>query len=557
MGSEQNYFLPKSMTPASPLDRLAAQLIDVILLIITSFAIAMYAGTHGLVISIGLFVVYFLICHYLWGQTLGKKMIGIRLISIRAQSLTFWRLILRETLGRIFCLGSLFLGYMRIIVFKDRRGLHDFFSGSAVVSDEKFRTSFAHFLAIVFTVALTFSFSTYYLLFKTTFIAKVGLHVLQSQGLKVSSLTGNMADGWSVDSFAGGNSFMSYSAKGIHFAHSPSGFYSRGTWHVQQLSIKELDVKISPQLLNFSYFQRKPASAVFNAPMAKDLQFAFFNIKGLVDLFKVESLKISDGEKFNMQLSDLSVSGLNYANGTMTVSGFKTSEKSESKVDVSHFVYKPIEKILQLRMKMSAPKKVYSLLKKDLQMTLSWQGSLVQPERFKLMTFDNRLNLDYYRGELLVTTTDFTPAHYFQASDIFHKISVKLKNSTCNSVSCIQSLKGKGSFFVQQRKVDFKNEMAWLVGSDAEVLRFHYFDLVTALFEPLPVLKVVSEQPLLDFISQYYFQKPLHELADNEQKIIRRDQAYFKVMKERFDPNRPKHIDTFLLRSPSEMSENK
>ncbi|MBY0384161.1 hypothetical protein K2X05_03295, partial [bacterium] len=197
------------------------------------------------------------------------------------------------------------------------------------------------------------------------------------------------------------------------------------------------------------------------------------------------------------------------------------------------------------------------LLRKDLQMTLSWQGSLVQPERFKLMAFDNRLNLDYYRGELLVTATELTPSHYFKASDTFHKISAKLKNSNCQNVSCIQSLKGKGSFFVQQRQVDFKNDEAFLVGSETEVLRFNYFDVVTALFEPLPVLKVVSEDPLQDFISQFYFQKPLHQLAENEQKIIRRDQVYFKVMKERFDPNRPKHIDTFLLRSPSEMSENK
>lgn len=557
MSSDKNYFLPKSMTPASPLDRLAAQLIDVILLILSSFVIAVYAGTHGLLISSGLFIFYFLVCHYLWGQTLGKKMIGIRLISIRAQSLTLWRLILRETFGRFFCLGSLFIGYARIVFFKDRRGLHDFFSGSAVVSDEKFRTSFAHFLAIVFTVVLTFSFSTYYLLFKTTFIAKVGLHVLQSQGIKVSSLSGNLAEGWSVDSFAGGNKFMSYSAKGIHFAHSPSGFYRRGTWHVQQLSVKELQIKISPNVFNFSYFQRKPASVSFNAPSARDLQFAFFNIKGLVDHLKIGNLSISDGEKFNMQLSDLAVGALSYENGTVSVSSFKTSEKSEAKVDVSYLVYKPLEKVLQLKMKVSAPKKVYSLLKKDLQMSLSWQGSLVQPERFKLMTFDNRLNLDYYSGELLVTASELTPAHYFKASDTFHKISAKLKNSNCHNISCLQALKGKGSFFIQQRQVDFKNDEAFLKGVDAEVLRFSYFDLLSALFEPLPVLKVVSEEPLQEFISQFYFQKPLNQLAENEQKVIHRDQAYFKVMKERFDPNRPKHIDTFLLRSPSEMSENK
>lgn len=556
--SKQEYFLPKNMTPASALDRVAAQLIDTILLILCSFVVSVFAGTYGLPISAGLFVLYFLVCHRLWGQTLGKKIIGIRVISVSAQSLTIWRLFVRETFGRVFCLASLFIGYFRILIFKDRRGLHDLFSGSAVIAETRYQTSYAHLAGILFTVLLTLGFSTYYLLFKTTYIAQVALHVLQYKGVKVSTLTGNMSKGWRIENFAGGNSLVHFAAKGIHIKHSPAGFYQRGVWRAQELSVDELDVKISSQLLNFSYVQRKPSSVSFAAPTPSDLRFAFYNIKGFVESLKVGQLKVTDGEKLNLQFEGMSVKNINYENGTVSLNEFKTDEKSPAKIELNQLVYKPAEKHLQLKMKLFAKKEMHADLKQDLKLFTQWTGSMDAPERFKLIAFDNRFHLDYLHNELTVTTTGFTPAKYLKtASESFNNISVKLKNSFCKSTQCVQSLQGRGSFFVHQQKVDFKNEMAWLVHSDAEVLRFSYNDLVIALFDSQPVLKVVSEESLQDFIGQLYFKKSVHELTAMEQSIVHRDQKYFKVMKERFDPNRPKHIDTFLIRSPTELSETK
>ncbi len=554
---KQEYFLPKTLNPASALDRIAAHLIDIILLILCSFAISLYAGTYGLIISSSLFFVYFLICHLLWGQTLGKKIIGIRLISVGAQSLTLWRVLSRETLGRVFCVGSLFLGYVRVLFSKDRRGVHDLLSGSAVISDKHYQTSFAHFAAIVFTVLLTLSFSTYFLFFKTTFIAKAVLTVLQHQGVQVSSLSGNMAKGWHIDSFAGGNNMVSYNLKGIHIKHSPAGFYSNGTWRVQDLMVDELSFRVDPQLLNLNYIQRKSSSVSFKAATSAELQFAMYKLKGLVDALRIGKLKVTDGDKLNLVFDNIQGDKISYADGVLSIAGLKTAEASPAKIDVGFLTFKPLDQSLQLKMKMLAKKEMHQSLKKDLNLVFNWSGSLSAPERFKVVAFENRFQMNYDKGHLSVMVNNLTPSQHLQSSISFRDINAKLKHTNCESTACVQSLQGSGSFLIQNRKVDFKNTMAWLDGSETEVLRFSYNDLVLALFETQPVLKVISDESLQDFIAQFYFQKPVHLLSAVEQSLVQRDQGYFKVMKERFDPNKPKHIDTFLLRSPSELSESK
>jgi uncharacterized RDD family membrane protein YckC len=555
---KSDYFLPKTMTPASALDRVAAQLIDIILLILCSFAVSIFTGTYGLPISAGLFVLYFIICHRFWGQTLGKKIIGIRLISVGAESLTFWRVLLRESFGRVFCLASFFIGYFRILFNKDRRGLHDLLSGSAVIAETRHQTSFAHLAGLVFTVFLTLGFSTYYLFFKSTYIAQVALQVLQYKGVKVSSLSGNMAKGWHIESFAGGNSMLQFTAKGIHIAHSPAGFYSAGVWRAQELAIDELDVKISPSLLNFEYIQRKPSSVSFAAPTVSELSFAFYQLKGFVEQFKVGKLTVSDGNKLHLRFDAMDVKDISYENGIIQLKDFKTSPQSPAKIEVSQLVYRPANKYLQLKMKLFAKKEMHKDLQRDLDVSFNWTGPVDAPKQFKLSAFANRFHLTYINNELKVSTNEITPSYYLKtASDSFSKISVKLKNGFCQSTQCLQKLQGKGSFFVHQRKVDFKDYKAWLVQTETEVLKFNYNDLVLGIFEPQPVLKVISEESLQDFVSQFYFQKSVHQLTAMEQSIVNRDQKYFKVLKERYDPNNPKHIDTFLIRSPTELSETK
>lgn len=543
------------MNPASTLDRLAAQLIDLCLLFLFSFGISILFGAFGAAISAAFSLIYFWLCHQFGGQTVGKKLIGLKVISVHSQSLNVFRILLRETVGRVLCLGTLFLGYFGILFRKDGRGLHDLISGSIVISEKRYQTSAAHFFGIFLALVLTFGFSVYYVLFRTPVLATVGMHLLHKQGMGIGSLTGNIETGWKINTFYGSNPYFSFSIKGIHIKHDKAGLFNRGVWHLTEISVDEIKLRMVPGVLNFNYFEKGLVANQVQLPFANP--YGFLSLKAAVDLVKAKRIAISEDKKMNLVFTDVNVSKISYQANTINIDDLQSGKSSPNKLEVSQFIYNVADQKLLLKAKLFAKKEAYPVLKKDTQASFSWSGSLQKPERFRFVTFEDHLSLDFFRNDLLMTLQGFTPAMYIQAVPVFRNINAKLRNSNCVKVSCIQSLQGSGSFYLSSKKIDFKNNSAWFVGLNEEVLPFNYNDVVKALFTPKPILSVVSEETLSNFVSQLYYNKSMDQLQPQEQAIVTRDQVYYKVLRERFDPNRPKHIDTFLLRSPSELSEVK
>ncbi len=547
--------LPKSMNPASTMDRLAAQLIDLCLLFSFSFGISILFGAFGAVISGAGSVLYFWLCHQFGGQTVGKKIIGLRVISVHSHSLNVFRVLLRETLGRALCLGTALLGYFGILIRRDGRGLHDLISGSIVVSEKRYQTTAAHFFGILLATVLTFSFSIYYVLFKTPVLATVGMHLLNSQGMGIGSLTGNIESGWKINTLYGSNSFFSFSVKGIHIKHDKAGLFNRGVWHLTEVSVDEVKLRMVPGVLNFNYFEKGLVSSRVQLPLT--LPYGFLSLKAAIDLVKAKKITILEDKKMNLVFTDVNVNKMTYQANTLNIDNLQSGKSSVNKLEVSQLIYNLENQKLLLKVKLFAKKEAYPILKKDLQASFSWSGALQKPERFRFVTFEDRLSIDFFRNDLLLTLHGFTPATYFYASPVFKNINTKLRNSNCIKVNCLQSLQGSGSFYLSSQKIDFKNNSAWFVGTNEEVLPFNYNEVVKALFTPKPILSIVSEETLSNFVSQLYYKKPMDQLQPQEQSVVTRDQVYYKVLRERFDPNRPKHIDTFLLRSPSELSEVK
>ncbi len=475
-------------------------------------------------------------------------------MSVHAQSINIIRTLLRETVGRILCLGTAFLGYASIVFRNDGRGLHDFLSGSIVISEKRHQTSILRFAGILFAVVMMFSFSVYYTLFKTPILATVGMHILNSNGMEIGSLTGNIEKGWKIDSFYGSNAVLDFSVKGIHIKHSSSGFFHRGAWRVNTINIDEIKIRLAPNTLNFNYFERTPL-AMRNIP--QDQAFRLFKFRAFVDAVKIKIMTISDSEKLNLVFSDTNAAKMSLENNIFNLESINNSQTSTNKLEVSQLVYNLTDQKLLAKGKLLVRKDAYSVLKKDLEVSFSWSGSVRKPERFRLLTFEDRFSVDFFRNDLLITLRGFSPAAYIKASPTFKNINVKWRNSNCLFLGCLKSLQGSGSFFVSGQKIEFKNNSAWFVGTNEEVLPFNYNELVKALFSPRPILSVVSEETVSNFVSQLYYKKPMDQLLEQEQGLVKRDSVYFKILRERFDPNRPRHIDTFLLRSPAELSETK
>ncbi|MCX7572034.1 RDD family protein [Tumebacillus sp. DT12] len=138
------------MTKASFGIRLGALLIDSILVgIIASILIGIFMvgalsvdGTEEeqlVVFLIGYLFVFVAAALYsvvlpaiMNGQTLGKKILGIRIVRKDGARVSFGRLLLREVIGRWVNSITFLIGYL-IALGEDKRGLHDYIGGTIVV----------------------------------------------------------------------------------------------------------------------------------------------------------------------------------------------------------------------------------------------------------------------------------------------------------------------------------------------------------------------------------------------------------------------------------------
>jgi uncharacterized RDD family membrane protein YckC len=101
-----------------------------IVAIIVDLAAGTYPAFYAIAM-IGLFIFYLV----LWAQglTLGKLILGMRVIKTSGERAGFWRMFLRETIGKFVSAITLWLGFLWIIWDKDQQGFHDKIADTLVV----------------------------------------------------------------------------------------------------------------------------------------------------------------------------------------------------------------------------------------------------------------------------------------------------------------------------------------------------------------------------------------------------------------------------------------
>ncbi len=120
--------------------RVAATFIDVILLIIVYFIIgALISGLLGVILGdesniIGVFtylfailldIGYFVVYQQKYGQTIGKKALKIKVVTLEGKTPTMFAFFLREIIGKNLSAVILYIGYLMILWDAKKQGLHD------------------------------------------------------------------------------------------------------------------------------------------------------------------------------------------------------------------------------------------------------------------------------------------------------------------------------------------------------------------------------------------------------------------------------------------------
>lgn len=87
------------------------------------------------VISAILYYSYFVLMTRFFGQTLGKMIFGLRVISLKHENLTWSDVLFRDWIGRI--INTVFMPlYILVGILPNNQGLHDYFADTTVVHEK-------------------------------------------------------------------------------------------------------------------------------------------------------------------------------------------------------------------------------------------------------------------------------------------------------------------------------------------------------------------------------------------------------------------------------------
>lgn len=142
----------KNLTYASSLKRLVAFFIDGIFLFFFDILVGVLLNPKGGTINaqfgisfdfsspekmISNFVnfAYFIVLTALWGKTIGKKIMGIKVVNIEnTKTPSFGKVLIRETIGKLVSFLALGIGLIWIIFDSKKQGWHDKIAKTSVVS---------------------------------------------------------------------------------------------------------------------------------------------------------------------------------------------------------------------------------------------------------------------------------------------------------------------------------------------------------------------------------------------------------------------------------------
>lgn len=136
--------------------RCGAFLIDYILLVsipVIGLLIARYSGDDGAkllnseinstgwLIALLLGLTNFVIFPMFSGQTLGKLLTGLKVVDMEGDFPSFWKLLLRHSVGYFLTLLTGGLGFLLSVFNLKGRALHDFLAGTIVIYGQRKETT--------------------------------------------------------------------------------------------------------------------------------------------------------------------------------------------------------------------------------------------------------------------------------------------------------------------------------------------------------------------------------------------------------------------------------
>ncbi|KKW06565.1 MAG: RDD domain-containing protein [Parcubacteria group bacterium GW2011_GWA2_49_16] len=126
--------------------------INIIASIVDSRSILFAVGIT--LLHIVLMYTYFIFLTNKNQATIGKKLLGLRVVSEEGTPLSLGKIAFRETIGKLISAVILFIGYLMVAFTSKKQGLHDKMVGSVVLSNPAERKTWAFVVSIILSAVL-------------------------------------------------------------------------------------------------------------------------------------------------------------------------------------------------------------------------------------------------------------------------------------------------------------------------------------------------------------------------------------------------------------------
>ena len=113
--------------------RLVANVIDDVTLLVAFAILLFFTSLVSFMVILLLVVLVFALYKHMKCKTLGRRLMGIKVVTRTGQDVGFWRGAYRETIGKVVSGLVLYLGFLWVAFDKEKRSWHDMMAGTYVV----------------------------------------------------------------------------------------------------------------------------------------------------------------------------------------------------------------------------------------------------------------------------------------------------------------------------------------------------------------------------------------------------------------------------------------
>jgi uncharacterized RDD family membrane protein YckC len=129
--------------PAGFWKRVLASLLDAVIIGLPLAIISYFITGHwnGDIFTSLLNSLYFVIVPVIWsGYTIGKRIVGIRIVKVNGEKLGFGAMLLRSVVASIIYVITLGIAFIASVIMvavrEDKRAIHDFIAGTYVTTEK-------------------------------------------------------------------------------------------------------------------------------------------------------------------------------------------------------------------------------------------------------------------------------------------------------------------------------------------------------------------------------------------------------------------------------------